>query len=159
MTHKIVKPLIAVAMLSACGAPAAMTQLGTARGALANAKAGPAIVETDLSKSCAELTTMASTLYTRHEEIVSAANARQTRNSLVGGLVSTGIGIVGGNAMLGAGSLSGMRVAQGATVAAQTLSDGALLSGNPTSLKEINDVTTITARTAQIERAKLQKGC
>jgi len=159
MTRHIVSLSFALAVLSACGGPGGITQIGTARGALANAQAGPAIVESDLSRSCGELTSMANTLYERHNEIVTEANRKQRNASLMGGLVSTGIGIVGGNAMLGAGSLSGMRAAQGATIAAQTMSDGALLSGNTTSLKEINDVTIITSRTAQLERAKLQKGC
>lgn len=159
MTKHIAGLLLAATALTGCGQPAALTQMATARGALANAQAGPAIVESDLGRSCAELTTMAGTLYARHSQIVDEANRKQTQSRIVGGLVSTGIGILGGNAMLGAGSIDGMRAAQGATVAAQTLSDGALLSANPTSLKDINDVTAITNRTAQIERAKLQKGC
>lgn len=159
MTKYIAGLLLAATALTGCGQPAALTQMATARAALGNAQAGPAIVDTDLARSCAELTTMAGTLYARHEEIVTEANRKQSQNRVMGGLVSTGLSIIGGNAMLNAGSLSGMRAAQGATVAAQTLSDGALLSANPTSLKDINDVTAITNRTAQIERAKIQKGC
>jgi len=102
---------------------------------------------------------MAGSLYARHEEIVKAANAQQAKSSMVGGLLSAGIGIVGGSAMLNSGSVNAMRGVQTATALSQTAADAAVMNANPTSLKDITDVTTIANRAAQIERAKLQKGC
>lgn len=145
--------------LSGCMGSGTATSLATARAGLANAQAGPEIIEEDLSRSCSELTSMASALYARHEEIVRQANASQARSNILGGIASAGIGIIGGNALVNAGSIDAMRGVQAATALSQTAADAAIMNANPTSLQDITNVTTIANRAAQIERAKLQKGC
>ena len=149
----------ALALLAGCMGSSTATSLATARAGLTNAQAGPAIVEADLGRSCPELTSMASALYARHEQIVREANASQARSNMLGGLATAGIGILGGNALMNAGSVDAMRGVQAATALSQTAADAAIMNANPTSLKDITDVTTIANRAAQIERAKLQKGC
>lgn len=157
--QSLIFSLTATLVLSGCLGNGTATQLATSKAALSNAQVGPPIVESDLSRSCVELTSMASALYVRHEQIVKTANAKQAKTNMLGGLASAGIGILGGNALMNAGSVDAMRGVQAATALSQTAADAALMNANPTSLKDITDVTTIANRAAQIERARLQKQC
>lgn len=160
---KSFKPLACAAasalVLANCMGTGTATSFATAQAGLANAQAGPAIIEADLSRSCSELTSMASALYARHEAIVKEANAKQARSNMLGGLASAGLGILGTSALTNAGSINAMRGVAAATSVAQTASDAAILNANPTSLKDVTDVTTIANRAAQIERVRMQKGC
>ncbi|WP_299288998.1 hypothetical protein [uncultured Tateyamaria sp.] len=115
--------------------------------------------EADLSLSCASIAGELNSIYARLSEIDQAQRAVQRKRNIQKGMINTGISILGAGAIANAGSVNGIRNTSTAVGAAGMAANGVRANGSPEDGRALNEALALQERAANLERAKVGKGC
>ncbi|WP_299155030.1 TrbI/VirB10 family protein [uncultured Tateyamaria sp.] len=92
-------------------------------------------------------------------EIDQAQRAVQRKRNIQNGMINTGISILGAGAIANAGSVNGIRNASTAVGAAGMAANGVRANGSREDGRALNEALALQERAANLERAKVGKGC